>query len=499
MFARADCPRFTVNLDDPPATRWDHILPRFRDDIPGVLTMIDDMVDSPFAIKLIESCLKTAVFFGSVMYSEELTRIAELLGVPVGKVILLQLAYEAFAACTSVVATGDAADGHPLHIRTMDWEMPELERLTIEVDFQRSGRTVASATTWAGYVGVVTGLRVGAFSLSVNYRRTELMSEKPVAAFMKNLWGVVRSKWPVSYVLREVLTQEAPLTYSGVLRFFRGVHLVAPCYITVAGTAPGEGCVCSMERKGKKSTFVEMPHDRGSDSDSDLPRLHLTDVFSVYDAPSEVSKKKKKKKTKKKKMMNNKASTPDEHGQQQQQQQPAGPAAVSVAEAEDRGFIVQTNMDWWRDDDAARTGNPEPHEWQDICDSRLRRLFARSALRQCQEERDSSSGEAPAGEASGGGGGGGGGGAGAGPVPRPSGPCVSETDLWTVMSTPPCLAHDTVYTTFMDPSSGKLVTRVKARREHVARGTRRFGALQRRIQQHFADETRASTQAATRQ
>ena len=438
--------------------------------------MIDDVVQSPFAIKLIESCLKTAVFFGSVMYSEELTRIAEILGVPVGKVILLQLAYEAFAACTSVVANGDTADGHPLHIRTMDWEMPELERLTIEVDFQRGGRTVASATTWAGYVGVVTGLRVGAFSLSVNYRRTELMSEKPVAAFMKNLWGVVRSKWPVSYVLREVLTQEAPLSYSGVLRFFRGVHLVAPCYITVAGTAPGEGCVCSMERKGKKSTFVEMPRDRGSDSDNDRPRLHLTDVFSVFEAPNEVSKRKKKRKQKKVK----KTATPDEQRDE--------PPLVSVADAEDRGFIVQTNMDWWRDDDAARTGNPELHEWQDICDSRFRRLFARSALRQCQEERE----RATADEVSGGG-------SRAEAAARPPGPCVSETDLWTVMSTPPCLAHDTVYTTFMDPCTGKLVTRVKARRDQVARGTRRFGTLQRKIQQHFADETSESRQAATRQ
>ena len=108
--------------------------------------MIDDIVQSPFAIKLVESCLKTAVFFGSVMYSKELGRIAELLGVSIGKVILLQLAYETFAACTSVVVNGP--DGHPLHIRTMDWEMPQLEALTIELDFQRGGRTVATATTW---------------------------------------------------------------------------------------------------------------------------------------------------------------------------------------------------------------------------------------------------------------------------------------------------------------------------------------------------------------
>jgi hypothetical protein len=200
LFGTSDCPRHVVNLDLPPEQRWDTIVPLYREHIPGVLGMINDIVQSDFAIKLVESCLKTAVFFGSVMYSKELGRIAELVGVSIGKVILLQLAYEAFAACTSVVANGNGAPGvgHPLHIRTMDWEMPQLAPLTVEVEFQRGGRVVATATTWAGYVGVLTGVRAGAFSASVNYRRSELMNEKPLAAFMKNLWGVVASKWPVS-------------------------------------------------------------------------------------------------------------------------------------------------------------------------------------------------------------------------------------------------------------------------------------------------------------
>lgn len=81
-----------------------------------------------------------------------------------------QVAYEAFAACTGVVVDGEA---HPLHIRTMDWDMPALAALTIEVDFVRAGAKVFTATTWAGYVGVLTGVRPRGFSVAVNYRRTE--------------------------------------------------------------------------------------------------------------------------------------------------------------------------------------------------------------------------------------------------------------------------------------------------------------------------------------
>lgn len=54
--------------------------------------------------------------------------------------------------------------------RTMDWESDFLTRMTVELDFQLGGKTVALATTWAGFVGVLTGMRPGAFSVSVNFR-----------------------------------------------------------------------------------------------------------------------------------------------------------------------------------------------------------------------------------------------------------------------------------------------------------------------------------------
>jgi hypothetical protein len=49
------------------------------------------------------------------------------------------------------------AAGFPIHGRTLDWHMPVLKTLAIEVVFQRRGVPVCRATTWAGYVGVLTG------------------------------------------------------------------------------------------------------------------------------------------------------------------------------------------------------------------------------------------------------------------------------------------------------------------------------------------------------
>ena len=42
------------------------------------------------------------------------------------------------------------------------------------MDFQRKGQSVLKATTWIGYVGILTGMRTGnGYSVSVNYRRTD--------------------------------------------------------------------------------------------------------------------------------------------------------------------------------------------------------------------------------------------------------------------------------------------------------------------------------------
>ena len=150
----------------------------------------------------VEPMLRVACATNQVLYADEIRGIAKASNLTTGKVIMLQLAYEAFAACTSVVI--NTPEG-PTHIRTMDWDMPILKELTIQVDFQRDGSTVFTGTTWAGYIGVLTGMRPLAFSASINYRRTREGSESPIKAFMRNIYRCITGCWPVGYIVRETL------------------------------------------------------------------------------------------------------------------------------------------------------------------------------------------------------------------------------------------------------------------------------------------------------
>ncbi len=45
--------------------------------------------------------------------------------------------------------------------------------MRLDVDFQKNGQTIFKATTWVGYVGILTGMRVpDGYSVSVNFRHT---------------------------------------------------------------------------------------------------------------------------------------------------------------------------------------------------------------------------------------------------------------------------------------------------------------------------------------
>lgn len=82
---------------------------------------------------------------GAVYYSQELQAVATQAEIPVGLLAIVQLSYEFFACCTSIIK--EDANKVPHHIRTMDWEGDILRKMTIECAFQRKGKTIFTASS----------------------------------------------------------------------------------------------------------------------------------------------------------------------------------------------------------------------------------------------------------------------------------------------------------------------------------------------------------------
>eukprot|EP00026_Physarum_polycephalum_P009777 Phypoly_transcript_09913.p1 GENE.Phypoly_transcript_09913~~Phypoly_transcript_09913.p1 ORF type:complete len:398 (+),score=31.45 Phypoly_transcript_09913:75-1196(+) len=188
---------------------------------------------------------------GLVYYGKELKAIAEQSGIPLGKLVLMQLVYEACACCTSVVVPN--ADGVPLHIRTMDWEFPFLGPLTVEYHFVKNGERVYSATSWVGYVGILTGMSPGGYSVSVNFRNT---GTSP----LQNLKKAITRGWPIGFLLREVF--ESTKDYDQAVQWLSTSSLIAPCYFTVCGinTSKTIGTLITRKRGSEENRWTVLEH-----------------------------------------------------------------------------------------------------------------------------------------------------------------------------------------------------------------------------------------------
>jgi hypothetical protein len=119
-------------------------------------------------------------------------------------------------------------------------------------------------------------------------------------------------------------------------------------------------------------------------------------------------------------------------------------------------------MDHFLHDSIKNDADAEASSWQDICESRDRRDFARAA------------------------------------IASKAGQLTSE-DLWGLMSVRPCLAHDTVYTVAMQPSTDYYVTRVSVSKADKVIGRRIWDSLiKTRQEEKDARQVRGTSTARRR-
>lgn len=64
-------------------------------------------------------------------------------------------------------------DGTFYHGRNLDYGVPGLQDIAVNVNFTSKGKTVYQGTTYTGFIGLLTGMKPGAFSLSIDERDTK--------------------------------------------------------------------------------------------------------------------------------------------------------------------------------------------------------------------------------------------------------------------------------------------------------------------------------------
>ncbi|PNJ76786.1 ASAH1 isoform 47, partial [Pongo abelii] len=266
---RGPVPWYTINLDLPPYKRWHELMvdkaPMLKVIVNSLKNMINTFVPSGKIVQVVDEKLPGLLGNFPGPFEEEMKGIAAVTDIPLGEIISFNIFYELFTICTSIVA--EDKKGHLIHGRNMDfgvflgwninndtWVITEqLKPLTVNLDFRRNNKTVFKASSFAGYVGMLTGFKPGLFSLTLNER---FSINGGYLGVLEWILGKKDAMW-IGFLTRTVL--ENSTSYEEAKNLLTKTKILAPAYFILGGNQSGEGCVITRDRKESLDVY-EISH-----------------------------------------------------------------------------------------------------------------------------------------------------------------------------------------------------------------------------------------------
>jgi len=236
-----DVPVLPVDLSLPEGRRWDAVMSATK---PQALQVVAAASEEMRLVPVTAQYLFGRLYkrWGG-LYIPEINSIAKALNVFSGKAIMLNCAYELSHlylprpfGCTAGVRHVDGKG--MVHVRTLDWNMPEIGDATCVFRFSKGAREFFAVGV-PGMVGVLSGMVPGAYSVTINWAPP---------------WGWPNFDFGPSFLLRDVL--ENVDTYAEAVKVLRDTPLSTSVFFTVCGVNAGEGCV--IERTKKDFVVREM-------------------------------------------------------------------------------------------------------------------------------------------------------------------------------------------------------------------------------------------------
>uniref|UniRef100_A0A2K5CFJ0 ceramidase n=1 Tax=Aotus nancymaae TaxID=37293 RepID=A0A2K5CFJ0_AOTNA len=247
--------------DLPPYKRWHELMVDkgtngYLKVIVGSLkNMVNTFVPSGKLMQMVDEKLPGLLGNFPGPFEEEMKGIAAVTDIPLGEIISFNIFYEFFTMCTSIVA--ENKEGHLVHGRNMDfgvflgWNIEnntwviteELKPLTVNLDFRRNNKTVFKASSFAGYVGMLTGFKPGLFSLTLNER---FSINGGYLGVLEWILGKKDAMW-IGFITRTVL--ENSTSYEEAKNRLIKTKILAPAYFILGGNQSGEGCVITRDRR----------------------------------------------------------------------------------------------------------------------------------------------------------------------------------------------------------------------------------------------------------
>lgn len=233
---------YVVDLNLPPANRYDQIVKDHKELILEIHRTIKGGIRENIWIN-IANVYRTVAIPKYREYAEEIAGIAKILNISAQDLYVVNCFYEIAVMCTSIVARDK--NNKLILARNLDFGFTSLLRQGhIIVHYKRNNKVIAQCGNIAGYIGVFTCLRPGAFAASINARLLSNLGD-----FISRLRdGKILTTW----LLREAILNSA--TYNEAVERVSKARTVSASYIIFAGLRDNEGTVIT---RGRDSVFSE--------------------------------------------------------------------------------------------------------------------------------------------------------------------------------------------------------------------------------------------------
>jgi beta subunit of N-acylethanolamine-hydrolyzing acid amidase/Linear amide C-N hydrolases, choloylglycine hydrolase family len=219
---------FKVDLDSPPETRWAEVITSKKQEILSLTTFIKNSVN-PMIIKYISSAVLAGKTFDSEII-KEFKGAANILNVDFNLILVGNFINEFYSMCSSFIIR--KTSGQILLGRNLDYFLNnKIRELSVQVDFYKSGNLLYRTMTFAGYFGVLTGLRPGSFGISLNAR--SLLDYSVIWESLAVLEGSKASAFAIRHAL------ETYESYEDALEYLKTVPIISGEYFCIAGITSG--------------------------------------------------------------------------------------------------------------------------------------------------------------------------------------------------------------------------------------------------------------------
>ncbi|RMZ78957.1 hypothetical protein DV737_g3721, partial [Chaetothyriales sp. CBS 132003] len=220
----ADIPQHTIDISLPPCERYKAMAARYMTQMQALTPLFDSLLADLGITEMYRASVHrfAAIFLRGVHSNVEtavLRGFSSVTGIAMYLLVCFNVLLDLLMGCTSgAVRCGAAEDATPapmLHFRTLDWGMDPLRAIVVQLNFVRSrseqpDTVLARSITYAGFVGVLTGVRSG-LSLSLNFRLVHnATTRKQQFRFcMHHLLVLLGYRQSISSILRGYLLPES--------------------------------------------------------------------------------------------------------------------------------------------------------------------------------------------------------------------------------------------------------------------------------------------------